>query len=626
MNMMQSLAGVYDAQSSLAGVKREDTDAVLLPLFHTSLAAQITVTIDMQGDFIDAQALDFREDEVYTIIPSTVDSASRSGPEPPPNPLNDKLIYLMGDGDSYIQDERAAADIRKRCRAHEQQLAAWASSPYAVPQVKAVRAYLNRKRIASDLIAVKVILPEEDGTIDGKKKIADRDILSCVVRFKVVDTEAGDGYVAETWKIRELFQSWISYYTAFVMENGKKDVCYVTGEYTVCAGKHANGIRGSADWAKLISSNENGNVVFSGDWFCQGDDAVTIGMLTSYKAHCALSWMIKRQGYVFGSNIRVCWDPDGNPLALNLFADTAEILGKHEYRFFAGRKAYESYLDVCFSGFLLDDKEYHMLVLDAPNKQDHKGRLAILDYAEMPAGLIYQRIKQWHRTACWQFVMKNRTFTGAPSVEDVVTAAYGTEYGGGFAVMDSTLSARQANRVVSVILSGGSMPSDIVEKLVKRAGDPCRYHEYNHWLLVLQVTCAVLNRDVIRGDIMLDRLNKDRSYLWGRLLAVADYLERLYFNEVREGRLTGVCRYMQMFSRSPERYWGVIRKRLVPYLKKASRLKYGLYACKLMDQMTDMLLGQADSDEPLGAAYLTGFSSQQLCFLRMDYAVRKGKG
>ena len=74
-----SLAGVYDAQSSLAGVKREDTDAVLLPLFHTSLAAQITVTIDMQGDFIDAQALDFREDEVYTIIPSTVDSASRSG-------------------------------------------------------------------------------------------------------------------------------------------------------------------------------------------------------------------------------------------------------------------------------------------------------------------------------------------------------------------------------------------------------------------------------------------------------------------------------------------------------------------------------------------------------------------
>ena len=153
MNMLQSLAGVYDSQSSLAGVERADTDAVLLPLFHTFLAAQITMTIDMQGNFLDARVLDFREEDVYTIVPSTIDSASRSGPEPPPNPLNDKLIYLMGDGASYIQDEKTAADIRKRCRAHEQQLSAWASSPYAIPQVKAVRNYLSRKRTVSDLIS-----------------------------------------------------------------------------------------------------------------------------------------------------------------------------------------------------------------------------------------------------------------------------------------------------------------------------------------------------------------------------------------------------------------------------------------------------------------------------------------
>ena len=625
MNMLQSLAGVYDSQSSLAGVEREDTDAVLLPLFHTFLAAQITMTIDMQGNFLDAQVLDFREEDVYTIVPSTIDSASRSGPEPPPNPLNDKLIYLMGDGASYIQDEKTAADIRKRCRAHEQQLAAWASSPYAIPQVKSVRNYLSRKRTVSDLISAKVILPEEDGTVDGKKKVADRDILSCVVRFRVEDRGAGSGYVAETWKNRELFQSWISYYTAFVMAHGKKDICYATGEYTVCTGKHSNGIRGSADWARLISSNENGNIVYSGDWFLRGDDAVAIGILTSYKAHSALSWLIKRQGHVLGSNIRVLWDSDGNPPGLNLFADTSDILGKHEYRFFADREAYERHLDACFSGSLQDDKTYHMLVLDASNKQSQKGRLAVLDYAEMPAGLIYQRLKQWHQTACWQFVMKNRAFTGAPSAADVVTAAYGEEYGGRLTVMDKALFARQFNRVMSVILSGRPMPPDMMGKLVKRAKDPCRYHEYSHWLLVLQVTCAVLNRDAVKGDIMLDKASRDRSYLWGRLMAVADYIERLHFHETREGRVTTVCRYMEMVSRSPVRYWGIIQKRLIPHLKKAGRLKAGVYACKLMDQLTDMLLGPEYTDEPLGAAYLTGFSSQQLCLLQMDYAVRKGK-
>lgn len=120
MNLLQSLAGVYDSQSSRAGAKREDTDAVLLPLFHTYLTAHITVTIDMQGNFLDACVLDIRKDEVYTIVPSTVESASRSGPEPPPNPLNDKLVYLMSDAGSYIQDKQMVLDIQKRCRAHEQ--------------------------------------------------------------------------------------------------------------------------------------------------------------------------------------------------------------------------------------------------------------------------------------------------------------------------------------------------------------------------------------------------------------------------------------------------------------------------------------------------------------------------
>lgn len=119
MNVLQSLARVYDGQASLAGVQREDTDAVLLPLFHTYLAAHITVTIDMQGHFLDARVLDVKKDEVYTIVPSTVDSSSRSGPEPPPNPLNDKLVYLMGDADSCLQDKQMAMDIQKRYRAHD---------------------------------------------------------------------------------------------------------------------------------------------------------------------------------------------------------------------------------------------------------------------------------------------------------------------------------------------------------------------------------------------------------------------------------------------------------------------------------------------------------------------------
>ena len=43
-------------------------------------------------------------------------------------------------------------------------------------------------------IPVRITLPEEDGTFDKKKKAAEGDILSCVVRFRVLDSKAGDGY------------------------------------------------------------------------------------------------------------------------------------------------------------------------------------------------------------------------------------------------------------------------------------------------------------------------------------------------------------------------------------------------------------------------------------------------
>ena len=55
-------------------------------------------------------------------------------------------------------------------------------------------------------------------------------------------------------------------------------------------------------------------------------------------------------------------------------------------------------------------------------------------------------------------------------------------------------------------------------------------------------------------------------------------------------------------------------------------MRRGLHACRLMEQVEAMAAGQADADEPLGSAYLTGFSSQQLYFIQYDYAIRKEMG
>lgn len=622
MNLLQSLAGVYDEQSSWAGVEREGEDTVLLPLFHTYLAAHITLTIDIRGNFVDAQGLEFKTENVCTIVPSTVDSASRSGPEPPPNALNDKLIYMIPNPDQYIQDDRLAETVQKRSGAYAQQLAAWADSSYAVPQLCAVRNYLDRKRIISHLAAKGILTLDEAGFIDLTKKGLDRDILSCVVRFRVLDPHGGDGYVAETWKNRELFQSWISYYTERMLDKGKNDVCYVTGEYTLCTNKHANGLRSSSDWAKLISSNENGNIVFSRDWFRESSDAVAVGLLTSYKAHSALSWLIARQGRALGSNIRVHWDSKGDPLEMDFFADTPHLLKKHEYRLFDSEAAYQAYIDELFADYLMEKKVYCMLVLDTANKQNQKGRLAILDFKAIPANLIYKRLKLWHQTACWQFSTGKRMFTGAPSLFDVVIAAYGIEYEGRLSVANEAMFARQVNRVFSSILLDRPIPPDIRDHLIKRAGESYRYRERHNWLMVQQVACAVLNRDIIKGKIMLDKENMDRDYLMGRLLAVADYMEQMFFYECREGRRTHGCRYMQMFSRMPGTYWKIIYKKLAPYLGKIMMQKSGPYVCGMMNEIVGMLSWEDFSDLPLGAGYLLGYSSQRASLRQYEHAAR----
>lgn len=118
---------------------------------------------------------------------------------------------MISNPDQYIQDDRMAETLQKRSGAYAQQLSVGADSSYAVPQLCVVRNYLDQKRIISDLAAKGILTLDAAGFIDLTKKGLNRHILSCVVRFRVLEPHGGDGNIAETWKNRELFQSWISY-------------------------------------------------------------------------------------------------------------------------------------------------------------------------------------------------------------------------------------------------------------------------------------------------------------------------------------------------------------------------------------------------------------------------------
>ena len=65
----------------------------------------------------------------------------------------------------------------------------------------------------------------------------------------------------------------------------------------------------------------------------------------------------------------------------------------------------------------------------------------------------------------------------------------------------------------------------------------------------------------------------NRSYLFGRLLAVADQMERATFTKEEKGsRTTNAMRYMMKFSSRPSSTWKTLQEKLLPYQEKRGEI------------------------------------------------------
>lgn len=105
----------------------------------------------------------------------------------------------------------------------------------------------------------------------------------------------------------------------------------------------------------------------------------------------------------------------------------------------------------------------------------------------------------------------------------------------------------------------------------------------------------------------LDENCKDKSYLFGRLLAVADVAEDSTY-EKDEKRVTNARRYFEAFTNHPSTTWDIIYKRLAPYLEK----NYGFYYRNLIDEIVDMFERDDFSDNTkLDPVFLHGYCCQR---------------
>lgn len=599
MSWISMLCEVYDNCESEVG-KKSPNGSVLFPIAHSTAEAQVEIFIDSEGNFIRANRVE--KEDATTLIPVTEDSASRSNGISP-MPLCDKLYYIAGDFDECLNSPKS---MKSYYLEYMENLRIWAIETDAPSDIKAVYKYLEKGTVVADLQRTEVFQNEND-----------------FARFIVIngtDEEAIRG----VWEKEEIIQSFIYFYMSKMDGYG---IDYVTGEEVPLTNKLPSKIRNSGDKAKLISSNDTSGYTFRGR-FSDAKQAVGIGYLAGQKSHNALRWLISKQGYRNDSEYIVCFSngktEPPNPCRFNLFEEIDEVPDTKEN--------YARQINRAITGYRvkLNSSNASKIAVISVDTADGslQGRLAINYYTEMPSDEFLDNLGKWQQECIWEHTYhKNKDgkyikFIGAPLPEDIIRVAYGVEHGGVLNV-DAKLQKNYIDRILPCITQRKTFPRDIMLAAVRNAGEPQRYNGYNAHK-ILTIACALIHKCQIDAgkevyDMSLKKESTDRSYLFGRLLAIADRLEeQVYFKEGIQGRETNARKFWSTYVRKPAKTWAVIYDKLLPYISRLSGGSKNYYSLLLEEILGKLEDTDAYNNEQLNENYLLGYYSQYEAFRKKE--------
>lgn len=574
MGLLQKALETYDAMERLAGVYEEGKEP-LAPIGHIVTKAQIEVTIDADGCFISAQAA---EKDKKIIIPVTEESSGRTS-SPAAHPLCEQLGYLLG------QDEA-------KFSLYIQGLERWVQSAHSHPKAAAVCSYIRKGTLREDLAAAGISTEKEKD----------------MVCWRVVGCGTDDR--PAVWEDVSLMQAYSAWYLS--QQHGEKQICMLTGEEEFITWQHLKGAFSLNGNAKIISANDSTNFTYRGR-FAEPEEAASVGYLASQKAHNALKWLISTQGTIQGNRALVAWNPRGKSipkptLPLLSFADEAPALPTY--------KSYCTDLSKKLAGYHAELEASDQVIIAAFDAAT-TGRLAITYYNELLGSDFLERLAHWEESCCWAY---NHRSISSPSLASIIDFAFGTPRGTPETVKaGEAIIAGNMQRLLSCRIDQAAFPLDIMRAIVTRAGNMQVYGEANRRKL-LYTACAVIRKYYIdhnKGafNLALEPERKDRSYQWGRLLAVMEKIERDTYDET-EKREPNAIRLQSVFVQRPGYAAKIIMDQLktayYPRLPIGSRVYYDRLVGEIMEQLS--LFDAADYNKPLTETYLPGYYLQKNAF------------
>lgn len=597
MPLFKDLIALYDEME-----KTGHPDMQFPSVWHEELTAGYEVTVDLDGNFVSVRKTEkFRVEtndkgkkvkvplKTAVVTPVTGTSETRSGSKIAPRPLLEKLKYVAGDVSTYINK-----DFVPFYKGYVDLLEKWNRFAGGDKKLSAILAYVKKETLAGDMLTA----------FDGE--LTTKDLPDTGVRF-VVEGGSPD----EPWKDDALMDSWDSF-----MESDQTDVVL-----DQCTGTY--GQRSLLQPKKIISENTNGKLIsvcskeqsfmhMTGNRFSDAvEDAPYITVETSAKAHRMLRWLLANRSLKIRSN--------DSCTAWTCFTTGDPKTGMFEYISYAagyGPADQGKILQDIAAGRKVDLPKGNMTIVALDYLSP--GRDSIVYYESANPTEFFSRIQAW-RDRYGQIYESGKEYH--LPLRRIATHAYGSyTVRNGFTVKDAVMKKAVCS-LMECMLSGRPVPEDIVRRAVDNAMRTAHCGKDVHDQ-VLQTACILVSaKDKYRtGKVKMSDVEKGRSYLYGRLLAIYEWYEnaanykRFLKTDKKLDRPTNARKLWQACVSDPEKMMPRLHEKAIrgysSWLSPKSQSQYQF----MLDDIYKMLK-EASSDSlkhrPLDETYLLGYAYQR---------------
>ncbi len=627
MPLLNDLIVTYDAVSG----HEPDEMECIAPVGHHYVSNNnktvIDIKIDGEGNFVDAEVNSKLDGKTLLAVTEASCSRVSKAAATTPHALNDSLMFMTS---GYYHDREGE---NPSYMAYIGQLESWAESEYSCPQVRSIYSYLIKRDPVDDLISKGKIPREKNGDIELNK------FQKALVRWIVL--EHPDDGPDETWKNKEVMTSWENYYSSWHRKNARHMLDALSGQICDSENLHPKAISSYGN-SKLISiaTKEDSTLHFKGERFNSAEQTLQIGYQDSQKIHNALGWLIDTQSIAISKNALpfeqtdekpryiVCWMPGYQENNRKFYLekltgakinDTASSYVSHKGKLH----------DVLYG--LKDQSFIHNRISVFMTDRSGDGRFSPVMYRSFSAEEYLLKLKNWYESCRWYFWNneQKKITLSTPTLFGIVKCAYGTERISNedtpYLDVNDSVFKDTVNTLLAVVLDGRSVPDSLVRRLTAQASAPERFsgtekYRWRNWKEILNTACAVLHKYHVdykheegERDLVLDKQNSDRSYLFGRLLAVMDRIENTAMNrknaegDKKNHRDTNAMRLWSAYAAHPYSCFLNLRNTVAPYL---SSLPYGsrkFYEDEIQEIYIKLNINDKKINRPLDPEYLMGF-------------------